>query len=102
VIRFAMLYFFMLVVFVALIVGPVVARRFVNIPKGIPMDLLQPTGQNNNDTLGRTQTGTALLGGAAATASSGADAGAGAAPASGDGGGAPAVTSSPFDRARFI
>lgn len=97
-IRFAMLYFFMLVVFVALIVGPAVARRFVSIPKGIPMNLLQPTGQNNNDTLGRTQTGTALLGGgAAATGGAGAGAGAG----SGDGS-TPAVTSSPFNRARFI
>jgi 1,3-beta-glucan synthase len=97
VIRFAMLYFLMLVVFVALIVGPAVARKFVTVPNGIPMDLLQPTGQNNNDTLGRTQTGTALLGGAAATATAG---------GGGDGGGgdgsAPATTSSPFDRARLF
>jgi 1,3-beta-glucan synthase len=92
-----MLYFLMLVVFVALIIGPVVARRFVNIPSGIPLDLLQPTGQNNNDTLGRTQTGTALLGGAAASATAGGGAGAG----DGDGS-APAVTSSPFDRARLF
>ncbi len=92
-----MLYFMMLVVFLALIVGPIVVRRFIDIPKGIPLDLLQPTGQNNNDTLGRTQTGTALLGGGAATATGGSDAAAGTAD-----GGAPATTSSPFDRARFI
>ena len=91
-----MLYFIMLVIFVALVVGPVVARRYINIPGGIPMDLLQPTGQNNNDTLGRTQTGTALLGGGAA-----ATGGNGAAAGTADGG-APATTSSPFDRARFI
>lgn len=96
-----MLYFVMLVIFVALIVGPVVARKYVNIPSGIPMDLLQPTGQNNNDTLGRTQTGTALIGGGpAATGGKGAG-GNGAAAGTADGG-APATTSSPFDRARFI
>jgi 1,3-beta-glucan synthase len=84
----------MLVVFVALIVGPVVARKFVSIPSGIPMDLLQPTGQNNNDTLGHSQTGTALLGGgAAATGGRG---------GGGDGGGAAATSSSPFNRARYI
>lgn len=97
-IRFAILYFMMLIIFLALIIGPIVARRFVSIPSSIPMDLLQPTGQNNNDTLGRTQTGSALLGGGAA------------ATGGGDGGGesatgndaTPATTSSPFDRARFI
>ena len=88
----------MLVIFVALIVGPVVARRFLSIPSGIPMDLLQPTGQNNNDTLGRTQTGTALLGGGAA-ATGGGDGGGNAATGNDA---APATTSSPFDRARFI
>ena len=91
-----MLYFLMLVVFVALIVGPIVAKRFVSIPDGIPMDLLQPTGQNNNDTLGSSQTGTALLGGGAA-ATGGGDRG-----GEGTGAGAPAKTSSPFDRARFV
>jgi 1,3-beta-glucan synthase len=86
----------MLVVFLALIVGPIVARRFVSIPS-IPLDLLQPTGQNNNDTLGRTQTGTALLGGGAAATDGGAGAGTGAGT-----GAAAATTSSPFNRARFI
>jgi 1,3-beta-glucan synthase len=85
----------MLVVFVALIVGPVVAKRFISIPKGIPMDLLQPTGQNNNDTLGRTQTGSVLFGGGAAATGDGGSAA--------TGGGAPAATTtSPFDRARLF
>ena len=92
-----MLYFIMLVVFVALIVGPIVAKRFVSIPSGIPLDLLQPTGQNNNDTLGSSQTGTALLGGGAATSGA-----AGTGRGGGNGAAAPAQTSSPFDRARFI
>lgn len=93
-----MLYFIMLIVFVALIVGPVVAKRFVTIPSGIPMDLLQPTGQNNNDTLGRTQTGTGLLGGGvAATGGAGGGGGAGT-----GNGAAAATTSSPFNRARYI
>jgi 1,3-beta-glucan synthase len=86
----------MLVVFVALIVGPIVAKRFVSIPGGIPMDLLQPTGQNNNDTLGSSQTGTALLGGGAAATSGGGGGG------GGNGAAAPAKSSSPFDRARFV
>lgn len=92
-----MLYFIMLVVFVALIVGPVVARKFVTVPSSIPLDLLQPTGQNNNDTLGRTQTGTALLGGGAAATGGGGGAAAGT-----GNGAAAATTSSPFNRARFI
>jgi 1,3-beta-glucan synthase len=44
------LYFFMLVVFVALIAGPIVAGRFFTTLPDIPLDLLQPTGLNNNDT----------------------------------------------------
>jgi 1,3-beta-glucan synthase len=87
----------MLVVFLCLIVGPVVARKFVNIPKGIPMDLLQPTGQNNNDTLGHSQTGTALLGGGVAATGGG-----GGGATATDGGAAAATTSSPFNRARYI
>lgn len=103
-IRFAILYFMMLIVFVALLIGPVVARRFVAIPDGIPMDLLQPTGQNNNDTLGRTQTGTAVLGGAA-TATDDSSGNGGGAASTGDGGadsGAAPTTTSPFDRVRLM
>lgn len=64
VIRYAILYFILLVVFIVLVVGPLVAGRFV---KGftIPDNLAQPTGLNNNDTFS-SETGTAA--GAAATA----------------------------------
>ncbi|KAF2835939.1 glycosyltransferase family 48 protein [Patellaria atrata CBS 101060] len=50
VIRYAILYFIMLIMFVALIVGPVVAGKFLKDLPDIPMDLLQPTGLKNNDT----------------------------------------------------
>lgn len=40
----------MLIVFVALIAGPIVAGRFFKTLPSIPLDLLQPTGLNNNDT----------------------------------------------------
>ena len=49
-IRYAILYFVLLVVFIALIVGPVVAGKYLKLNFKIPMDLLQPTGLNNNDT----------------------------------------------------
>lgn len=49
-IRFAILYFFMFIVFLLLIAGPAVLSRFVSTLPSIPMDLMQPTGQNNNDT----------------------------------------------------
>ncbi|OJD21325.1 1,3-beta-glucan synthase component FKS1 [Blastomyces percursus] len=54
VIRFAILYFFMLVVFLGLIVGPVIAGPHIgniSLPGLInDLGLLQPTGQDNNDT----------------------------------------------------
>lgn len=50
VIRYAILYFVLLVVFIALIVGPVVAGKFLKFNMKIPMELLQPTGLNRNDT----------------------------------------------------
>jgi 1,3-beta-glucan synthase len=52
VIRYAILYFFLLVVFVAVMVGPVVAGKYVpsSLMTSIPMELVQPTGLNNNDT----------------------------------------------------
>ncbi|KAF2685605.1 glycosyltransferase family 48 protein [Lentithecium fluviatile CBS 122367] len=63
VIRYAILYFVLLVVFVAVMVGPVVAGKYVpsSLLTSIPMDLLQPTGLNNNDTK-TTTTGDCLLG----------------------------------------
>lgn len=70
--RYAVLYFVMLVVFLALIVGPIVASPTITKSTKslkVPMDLLQPVGQNNNDTRGTNQTGTGAPGRAGATAS---------------------------------
>ncbi|KAL8774996.1 MAG: hypothetical protein Q9209_000475 [Squamulea sp. 1 TL-2023] len=65
VIRFATLYFIMLIIFVALLAGPlVVAKLKISLPD-IPMQLLQPTGLNNNDTLS-SPTGNTLNGGSGA------------------------------------
>jgi 1,3-beta-glucan synthase len=50
VIRYAILYFIILIVFVALIAGPVVASKYLKLDFKIPMNLIQPTGLNNNDT----------------------------------------------------
>jgi 1,3-beta-glucan synthase len=62
VIRYAILYFFLLVVFLCLIVGPIVAGKYLKLDIGdsIPMDIMQPTGFNNNDTSADT-TGTCLV-----------------------------------------
>ncbi|KAI9773416.1 MAG: 1,3-beta-D-glucan synthase [Geoglossum simile] len=65
VIRFAILYFVMFAIFVALIAGPLVASKYLTSLPSIPMGLLQPTGLNNNDT-GGPPTGTAA--GSSATA----------------------------------
>lgn len=65
VIRFATLYFVMLIIFVALLAGPlVVAKLKISLPT-IPMALMQPTGLNYNDT-SNSQTGKMLHGGTAA------------------------------------
>lgn len=60
VVRFAVLYFAMVILFVALIVGPIVAGKFIptTLSSKIPMNLLQPTGQDNDNTRGTNQTGT--------------------------------------------
>lgn len=47
----------MLIIFVALIVGPIFAGKFLNNLPKIPMDLMQPTGKDNNDTTNE-ETGT--------------------------------------------
>jgi 1,3-beta-glucan synthase len=51
VIRYAIMYFFLLVVFLALIIGPIVVGKQLtfSLPK-LPMEILQPTGYSNNDT----------------------------------------------------
>lgn len=61
--RYTVLYFLMLVVFVALLVGPIVAGKMVpkSLTKGLDSThLLQPVGQDNDDTRGHTQTGTGM------------------------------------------
>jgi 1,3-beta-glucan synthase len=69
--RFAVLYFLLLVVTLALIVGPIVAGKNLltdSLTGKIPMNLYQPNNLNNNDTRGTNKTGTgAVSGGAAAT-----------------------------------
>lgn len=69
VIRYAILYFTLLVIFILLIAGPLVGHRFIKkTPQfsGQLQDLLQPTGLNNNDTSNKA-TGKSLIGGAIAT-----------------------------------
>jgi 1,3-beta-glucan synthase len=55
----------MFVLFLVLVVGPVIVRNFVDINLSIPLELLQPTGQNNNDT-SNSATGSSLIGTAVA------------------------------------
>jgi len=61
-----MLYFILLVIFVALIVGPVVAGAKIDtasLETVIPLlkDYIQINGLDNNDTLNRNQTGTGCV-----------------------------------------
>lgn len=53
----------MLVIFLALLVGPIIAgpmilKNMTTLTDSIPMELFQPVGLNNNDTRNRTETGT--------------------------------------------
>jgi len=73
VIRFAILYFAMFILFIVLVIGPVIVRNFITLNLTIPLELMQPTGQDNNDT-SASATGSSLIPGAAA-ASGGAAAG---------------------------
>ncbi|EEP80619.1 1,3-beta-glucan synthase component GLS2 [Uncinocarpus reesii 1704] len=59
VIRFAILYFAMLILFVILIAGPLIARKFLTNLPNIPLNLLQPIDQDNNDTTNE-ETGSGL------------------------------------------
>jgi 1,3-beta-glucan synthase len=61
VIRYAILYFFLLVVFLCLIVGPVVAGKYIKLEIDLPMEIMQPTGFSNNDTT-NTPTGSCIDG----------------------------------------
>lgn len=63
----------MLIIALALVVGPIVVGKTVltdSLIKAIPMDLFQPINQNNNDTRNRTETGSASVSSAAKTSSS--------------------------------
>lgn len=68
VVRYAILYFVMLVVFLALIVGPAVAGKMIpaslskDISSKLPFPLAQPAGQDIDDTKNHTQTGTGRVG----------------------------------------
>ena len=83
VIRYAMLYFVMLIIFVVLIIGPIVARKYIaNLGSSLPLELMQPTGQNNNDTHNSLKTGNFINGmtsGGVATATAAAGTGGGGA-----------------------
>ena len=72
--RYAILYFALLILFMALLIGPIVAGSKIltdSLTSNIPMELYQPVGLNNNDTRNRTETGTgAVSTGASSTASS--------------------------------
>lgn len=59
--RYAVLYFTLLIVFLVLFVGPSIAGKYV--PSSLldmlsSTNLVQPTGLDNNDTIGHTETGT--------------------------------------------
>ena len=65
--RYAVLYFTMLVIALALLIGPIVAGKMIRDgTKSLTGDpkklfyLIQPVGLNNNDTNGTVETGTAL------------------------------------------
>lgn len=70
VVRYAILYFTLLILFIVLIVAPLIAKKFIgsSITSSIPMNLYQPTGLNNNDTFS-SETGAGLVGGTTATSS---------------------------------
>merc|ERR1711939_615541 len=74
VIRYAILYFALLILFLVLIIGPVFVRKYVTNLPSIPLDLLQPTGQDNNDTTSQI-TGSALHNFGQGAAATGGDSG---------------------------
>jgi len=59
VIRFAILYFIIFVVFLALVIGPLIAGKYLHFTFST-LELQQPTGWNNNDT-SSTPTGTDIV-----------------------------------------
>jgi 1,3-beta-glucan synthase len=84
------LYFILLILFIVLLIGPVIVRKYITSLPSIPLDLLQPTGQNNNDTFASV-TGSVLVpglggDGSGATATGGGGGGGAAATTGGSGG----------------
>ncbi|KAF2758287.1 1,3-beta-glucan synthase [Pseudovirgaria hyperparasitica] len=72
IVRYAILYFVMFFLLIALVVGPAVIGKlelFDPATLDLPLQLVQPVNLNNNDTLGTSQTGTAIAGGADPTGS---------------------------------
>lgn len=69
VVRYAILYFTLLILFVVLIIGPVIVSKVADVSLTIDFvpGLVQPTGLNNNDT-SASKTGAGLLGAADASA----------------------------------
>ncbi|RSM06037.1 hypothetical protein CEP52_005919 [Fusarium oligoseptatum] len=67
VIRYAILYFTLLIVFIALIVGPVVAGKYIGDTissslGGLGFNLVQPTDLEHDNTNSTSQTGTGMAG----------------------------------------
>ena len=58
-IRFAILYFVLLVVFIAMVAGPLVAGKYLKFDPLSSAHLMQPVGLNNNDTKSYETGGTA-------------------------------------------
>jgi 1,3-beta-glucan synthase len=70
--RYAVLYFVLLILFLALLIGPIVAGSRLLSPSLTdknPLYLFQPVGLNNNDTQNYNQTGTGAPGYGASTTS---------------------------------
>lgn len=58
----------MFILFLILIIGPIIAKKFISFKTDtLPDQLIQPTGLNNNDT-SNSQTGTGVAGAAATSA----------------------------------
>ncbi|CCD34547.1 glycosyltransferase family 48 protein, partial sequence [Botrytis cinerea T4] len=73
--RYAVIYFALFIVFLALLIGPLIVGKKIltdSLTSKIPFKLYQPIGQDNNDTRGYNETGTGCVtcSGASATASS--------------------------------
>lgn len=78
----------MLIIFIVLIIGPIIARKYIgSLGDNLPLDLMQPTGQNNNDTLNFSKTGSFRNPGVSATGGSGGGGGGGGGGGNAGGGG---------------